>query len=96
MGSLYKNTQLMMEFPKSPNYLPGDVICNIATYAYDATFYLKCDQVSDLWQQLEWAFDLNMIYETLKTGAGIDSLTSMLEKLSWFRLTSLITLVLLM
>ena len=35
--------------------LPDDVICNAAIYADDTTFYSKCDQVSDLWQQLELA-----------------------------------------
>ena len=29
-----------------------DVICNIAIYAVNTTFYSKCDQVSDLKQQL--------------------------------------------
>ena len=37
-----------------------------------------------------------MIYVTLRTEAGSDLLISMLEKLNWFHLTSLITLVLLM
>ena len=32
--------------------LPDDVICNIVIYADDTTFYSKCDQTSDLWQQL--------------------------------------------
>ena len=32
-----------------------DVICNIAIFADDATLYSKCDQASDLWQQLELA-----------------------------------------
>ena len=35
------------------NDLPVDVICNIAIYADDTTLYSKCDQASDLWQQLE-------------------------------------------
>ena len=35
------------------NDLPDDVICDIAIYADDTTFYYKCDQASDLWQQLE-------------------------------------------
>ena len=39
------------------NDLPGDVICDIAIYA-DDTLYSKCDQVSDLWQQLELASEL--------------------------------------
>ena len=39
------------------DYLP-DVICNIAIYANDTTVYSKCDQTSDLWQQLELASKL--------------------------------------
>ena len=35
------------------NHLPDDVICNIAIYANDTTLYFKCDQTSDLWQELE-------------------------------------------
>ena len=40
------------------NDLPHDVICNIAIYADDTTLYSKCDQASDLWQQLELASEL--------------------------------------
>ena len=40
------------------NDLPDDVICDIAIYADDTTLYSKCDQTSDLWQQLELAFEL--------------------------------------
>ena len=40
------------------NDLPDDVICNIAIYANDTTLYSKCDQVSDLWQELELASEL--------------------------------------
>ena len=39
-------------------YLPDDIICNIAICADDTTFYSKCDQASDLWQQLELASGL--------------------------------------
>ena len=35
------------------NDLPDDVICNIAIYANDTSLYSKCDQASDLWQQLK-------------------------------------------
>ena len=38
-----------------PNDLPDEVICDIVIYADDATLYCKCDQASDLWQQLELA-----------------------------------------
>ena len=40
------------------NDLPDDVICNMAIYADDTTLYSKCDQASDLWQQLELASEL--------------------------------------
>ena len=40
------------------NDIPDDVICNIAIYADDTTLYSKCDQASDLWQQLELASEL--------------------------------------
>ena len=40
------------------NDIPDDVICNIAVYADDTTLYSKCDQASDLWQQLELASEL--------------------------------------
>ena len=40
------------------NDLPNDVVCNIAIYADDTTLYSKCDQASDLWQQVELASEL--------------------------------------
>ena len=40
------------------NDLPDDFICNIAIYADVTTLSSKCDQASDLWQQLELASDL--------------------------------------
>ena len=40
------------------NDLPDDVMCDIAIYADDTTLYSKCDQASDLWQQLELASEL--------------------------------------
>ena len=45
-------------FPLYINDLPDDVICNIAIYADDTALYSKCDQASDLWQELELAFEL--------------------------------------
>ena len=35
------------------NDLPDDIISNIALYADDTTLFSKCNQASDLWQQLE-------------------------------------------
>ena len=56
----------MLEFLKGPffalhffdyiNELPDDFIC--AIYADDTILYSKCDQASDLWQQLELASEL--------------------------------------
>ena len=37
---------------------PDDVVCVIAIYDDDNTLYSKCDQTSDLWQQLELASEL--------------------------------------
>ena len=38
-----------------------------------------------------WLLNLNLIFETLWTEAGIGLFISMLEKLNWFRLTDLTT-----
>ena len=43
------------------NDLPDDVLCNIAIYVDDTTLYHKCDQASDLWQQLELASKLESV-----------------------------------
>ena len=40
------------------NDLLDDVVCNIAIYADDTTLHSKCDQASDLWQELELASEL--------------------------------------
>ena len=40
------------------NDVPDDVICDIAIYADGTSLYSKCDQASDLWQQLELASEL--------------------------------------
>ena len=40
------------------NDLPDDVIFDIAIYADDTTSYSKCNQESDMWQQLELASGL--------------------------------------
>ena len=51
------------------NDLPNDVICNIAIYADDTTLYPKCDQGSDLLQQLELASELESdLRETVDWG----------------------------
>ena len=40
------------------NDLPDDVICDIAISADETMLYSKCDQASDLWQQLKLASEL--------------------------------------
>ena len=65
------------------NDLPDDVICNIAIHADDTTLYSKCDQTSDLWQQVELAFKLESGLRDTVTGAGSGLLMiSILEKLN--------------
>ena len=69
---------------------PDDVIFNIAIYGLDTTLHSKCDQASDLWQQLE--FDPG---DTVDWGRRC-LVDLMLEELNLFCLTGLITLVLFM
>ena len=40
------------------NGLPDNVICDITISADDTTVHSKCDQASDLWQQLELTSEL--------------------------------------
>ena len=40
------------------NDLPNDGTCNIAIYADNTTHYSKCDQASNMWQQLELVSEL--------------------------------------
>ena len=47
-------------FPLYINDLLDDVICDIAINADDTTFYSRCDQASDLWEQLEFASELEL------------------------------------
>ena len=50
------------------NDFPDNVICNIAIYAEDTTRYSKCDQASDLWQQLKLASEFES--DLQQTGLG--------------------------
>ena len=50
------------------NDLPDDVICDFAIYVDDTTLYSKCDQASDMWQQLELPSELES--DLRDTGLG--------------------------
>ena len=71
------------------NDLPDDVICDIAIYADDTTLYSKCDQASDLWQQLELTSELVSDLEDTMGWGKKCLVVSVRGKLSWFRLTGL-------
>ena len=43
------------------NDLPDHFICDVAIYADNTSLYSKCDQASDLWQQLELASKLESV-----------------------------------
>ena len=82
-GGLHKKIQLMLEFLKAP------LLLMMLLYIPSVSRHLNLDSLA-LTSILE--FDLN----ALLTEAGSILLISMMEKLNWFRLTRLITLVLLM
>ena len=72
-----------------------DVICNIVIYGDDTILYPKSDQTSDLWQQLQLVSELESdLWDTVPMDKKW-LFALMLEKLSWFCLNCLITLVLL-
>ena len=51
------------------NDIPDDFICNNVIYADDTILYSKCDQASDLWSQLELAFELESdLWDTVDCG----------------------------
>ena len=107
MESLYKNIQLILEFLKDPFLVVHFSCCILITFLMVLSvilLYMLMILLSILsvirhlicGNNLNWLLNLNLIYETLWTGAGSGLLISMLERLNWFHLTSLITLVLLM
>ena len=49
---------MVLHFLLYNNDLSDDLICNIAIYADDTTHYSKCDQASDIGQQIELASEL--------------------------------------
>ena len=76
MGSLCKNIQLMLEFLKDPFLVLDFCYYTLITFlllskillCMLSTFCSKCDQASDLWQQLELASELES--DLQDTGPG--------------------------
>ena len=106
-GRSSQNIQLILEFLKGPFLVLHFFCCILMTFLMMLSVillsmlmilpsiltvirHLICGN------NLNWLLNLNLIYETLWTGVRRDLLISMLEKLSWFLLTGLITMVLLM
>ena len=77
------------------NDLPDDVVCNIAICAMILLSILTVIRHLICGNNLNCLLSLNLIYETLCTGVRSGLLISILEKLSWFRLTGLRTMALL-
>ena len=77
------------------NNLVDDVICDIASMLVILLSILSVITYPICGNNLNWLLNLNLIQKTLWIGARSGLLISMLGKLNWFRLTSLITLVLL-
>ena len=107
MESLHMNIQLMLEFLKAPflvlhfsyyTLMTFQMIISVILLSILMILISILSGIRHLicGNNLNWILNLNLIYETLSTGSGSDLLTSMLGKLSWFRLTGLITKVLLM
>ena len=108
--SLYKNIQLMLEFLKGPFLVLDFSCCILMTFLMMLSVILSV--VSSMLMillsilsvighlicgnNLNWLLNLNLIYDTLWTVVRSGLLISMLGKLSWFRLTGLRTMVLLM
>ena len=64
-GSIFGPTLFLLYISDHPD----DVMCNIANYADDTTFYSKYDPASDLWQQVELTFELESdLWDTVDWG----------------------------
>ena len=110
MGSLHKNIhkniRLMLELLKAPFLLLHFSCYTLMNFLmlYVILLYMLMKLLSILrvirymicGNNLSWLLNLNLIYKTLWIGVRSDLLVSTLGKLSWFRLTSQIKMVLLM
>ena len=102
MGSLHKNIQLMLAFLKAPFLVLYFSYYTLMIYVILLSMLMILLSILSVIRHLicgnnlNWLLNLNLIYETLWTGVRSGLLISMLGKLSWFHLTGLITMVLLM
>ena len=107
MESLHKNIQLMQEFLKAPflvlhfSYYTLMIFLMMLSVILLSMLMILISILSvighlNCGNNLNWLLNLNLICETLWNGVRSGLLISMLGKLSWFHLTSLITMVLLM
>ena len=110
MGSLHKNIQSKLEFLKGPfvalhfSYYTSMTFMTFLMMLSAILRFMLMILLSTLsvvkhlicGNNQNWILLLNLIYKTLWTGTESGLLISMLKKLSWFYLTGLITLGLLM
>ena len=107
MESLHKNIQLMREFLKAPFLVVHFSYYTLMTFLMMLSVILQSMLMILLsilsairhlicGNNLNWLLNLNLIDETEWTGVRSGLFISMLGKLSWFCLTGLITMVLLM
>ena len=82
VGSLCKNIQLMLEFLKVPFLVLDFCYYTLITFLLMlskillcmlSTFCSKCDQASDLWQQLELASELESDLQDTGPGQEVTS-----------------------
>ena len=95
LSNFFMTPPLLFQISKtrySPNFMVGEgtMMLLILLSILTAIRHLICGN------NLNWLLNLYLIYKTLWTGVKIDLLISVLRKLSWFHLTGLITMVLLM
>ena len=106
VSSVHKNMQLMLEFLKALFLVLHFSYYTLMTFLMMLSvillsmlmilFILSVIRHLICGNNLNWLLSLNLIYKTLWTGARSGLLISMLGKINWFCLTSLVRLVLLM
>ena len=106
MESLHKNIQLMLELLKAPFLVLHFSCFTLMTFLTMLSvtllsmlmillLILSVNRHLICGNNLNWLLNLNLIYETLWTGARSGLLISLLGKLNWFCLTGITTMVLL-